>query len=162
MRIERIEVSYQVTQALPNYCNFKPSVSVSAVVEPGDDPVEVESQLWQHVKQTVHDQVDQELERHGQPARFSMEPRFDVIGLPDKTTAIIPTGQQGLLKRRCIFHHSGLRLQHAWRVAEKYANSNPILDCSNDLGLLHNTLDNVERWQEAQRNRHSGEVSLPF
>lgn len=146
MRIERIGITLGYTQALPDYCNVKPQVSIEAAIEPGDDPVVVEAELWNRARQSICEQIDQELERNGQAAKFSTEPRFDVIGLPDKSVAIAPTGQRGLINRRCIFHHSGLRLQHAWSVAEKYANSNPILDCSNDLGLLHNTLDNVERW----------------
>ena len=79
MKITQITVSYGATQSLPSYSNVKPQLALTATIDDGEDPQEVEAQLWDMVKNAVHQQIDLALEACDQAAKYSAEPRFQVL-----------------------------------------------------------------------------------
>ena len=46
MKITQVTVSYGETQSLPEYSNVKPHLSLTAEIEPQDDPTQIEFELW--------------------------------------------------------------------------------------------------------------------
>ena len=65
MQITEITAGYAETITLPEYNNARPSLTITARLEPGDDPVVARKDLDQRVKQHVHGEVDRLLEAHG-------------------------------------------------------------------------------------------------
>lgn len=156
MKLTQITVSYGVTQSLPEYSNVKPQATFTATLDDGDDPYEVESQLWDLARHAVHTQVDNALEANDRPAKYSTEPRYQVMRTaheryrrpddppnPPKLLVILPN-ELNLKDNR--LHHAiypesrNLRYAHAFRAAEKYVREEegmPLLDCSDgDLSKL--------------------------
>jgi hypothetical protein len=152
MQITQITVSYGETQSLPEYSNVKPSITLTAVLNDGEDTVTIEAELWQHAKTAVREQIDLALEVNNIPAKYSTDPRFQVlktrsvsyydrdkIELP-KLVAIIPNETK--LDDR--FVHAGwrdsrkLRYGHALRLAAETAEEGyTIVDCADgDLSRL--------------------------
>jgi hypothetical protein len=153
MNITQITVSYGETQSLPEYSNVKPNITITAVIEEGEDLSAVEVALWAHAKQQVHEQIDLALEANNIPAKYSTDPRFQVlktrtssyydrgkIELP-KLVAIIPNDSK--LDDR--FVHAGwrdsrkLRYSHAQRLAAETCDEGgyTIVDCADgDLSRL--------------------------
>lgn len=79
MKITQITVSYGETQSLPEYSNVKPNLTLTATLDESDDPTEAEALMWQHAKLHVHEQIDAALEANGKPAKYSTEPRYQVL-----------------------------------------------------------------------------------
>ncbi len=79
MNITQITVSYGETQSLPEYSNVKPSITLTATLDAGDDAAEAEAELWQHAKDAVREQIDLALEANGKAAKWSGEPRYQVM-----------------------------------------------------------------------------------
>lgn len=79
MQITEITASWSETASLGNYSNVRPSLTLKATIGPDENPVEVEGALLAIVRQQVQEQVDQALERDGQPAKYSQEPRYDIL-----------------------------------------------------------------------------------
>jgi hypothetical protein len=79
MKLTQITVSYGQTQSLPEYSNVKPLISLSATIDDGDDPAEVEALLKARAKASVHEQIDDALELNGMAAKYSQEPRYQVM-----------------------------------------------------------------------------------
>jgi hypothetical protein len=69
MIITQISVSYGETQSLPDYCNVKPGITLTAFVEAGESAEAVEAALWKFAKEAVQTHIDSALEDHGLPAR---------------------------------------------------------------------------------------------
>lgn len=134
MQITEITVSYGLTQSLPEYCNVKPMVTLKATVAEGEDVADVRAQLFEQARLYVEEEVDLALEANDRPARYSNEPRYQVIatrqsrsyGDPDwvpleNVVAIIPAGLP--LPEGTDWHHAqrsysseGVRYKHAVRV----------------------------------------------
>lgn len=151
MKLTQITVSYGATQSLPEYSNVKPLISLTATFDDGDDPAEVEAQLKARAKASVHEQIDDALELNGLAAKYSQEPRYQVMRtywdsylnrdkpeLP-KLVVILPNELDPDKKSLGTgLIHSGypesrkLRKLHALRVAADSARDlgATILDCS--------------------------------
>lgn len=151
MIITQISVSYGETQSLPDYCNVKPGITLTAFVEAGESAEAVEAALWKFAKEAVQTQIDSALEDHGLPARYSTEPRYQIVRTyydrfehkklpePAKIIAVIPDEinirriDQRL--RAAFYPHSRkLRLEHAQRTAKELLREDyeeyTLLDCS--------------------------------
>lgn len=164
MKLTTITVSYGETQSLPEYSNVKPSITLAAVLSDNDDPTEAEALLWAHAKQSVQEQVDAALEQNDRSAKYSQEPRYQVMQTyhdrynqprdyvpPPIVVVILPNAIELDRKRFSVsFVHSGngdsrkLRYAHAMRIAERVAQekgTTTILDCSDgDLSRLEAAL----------------------
>ena len=80
MKLLTITVSYGQTQSLPEYSNVKPSLTLTAQLDEGDDPAAVETFLWQQTKAAVFEQIDQALEGAGMAAKHDQtSPRYQVL-----------------------------------------------------------------------------------
>lgn len=79
VQIKTISVSYGETQSLPDYCNVKLHVTLTAELAEGEVPGAALDALWELARADVQEQVDQALESNGQPARYSAEPRYRVF-----------------------------------------------------------------------------------
>lgn len=173
MKLTQITVSYGITQSLPEYCNVKPSATFTATLDEGDDPYEIESQLWDYARHAVQQIVDTALEGEGKPAKYSTEPRFQVLRTahdryrrpddppnPPKLLVILPNE---INLRDDRLHHAiypesrNLRYAHAMRAAIKYIRDEdmPLIDCSDgDLSKLWALLP--------QQGETKQEAEVPF
>lgn len=79
MKITEITVSYGRTQSLESYRNVRPSITLRATLDEGEDPDAVRAQLLAEAKAAVHEEIDLALEDDDQPARYSREPRYRCI-----------------------------------------------------------------------------------
>jgi len=165
MKLTQITVSYGVTQSLPSYSNTKPAITLTADLESGDDPAAVEAALWEHARQAVHAQVDLALEANDQAAKYSTEPRYQVMKTywnewdhrgetkPPQYVIILPNeinpSRDAYAQRLVHANYSGesrrLRYTHALAVAQEIirnADDSPtLLDCSDgDLSRLEAAL----------------------
>lgn len=158
MKIIQITVSYGETQSLPEYSNVKPSLTLTATLDDGDDAAAVEAELWGLVKAHVHEQVDQALEGSDKAAKHSSEPRYQVLRTyhdyhrprdapPEQLyVAILPNGvslDEEAYGTRWVspsFHDTRkVRLAHARRMAAEVVSQEGaiLIDCSDgDLARL--------------------------
>jgi hypothetical protein len=150
MKLLTITVSYGATQSLPEYSNVKPSITLTAQLDPDDDPNEVEQLLWRHAKISVHEEIDRTLELCDRAARYSDEPRYQVLRTywnewehrgetkPPEYIVIVPNGvslDRKVYDQRLVHTGSGdsrkLRYHHARRLADAYVQDGyTLLDCS--------------------------------
>ena len=79
MNIISITASFKRTQSLPGYCNVATGLTVTAEVPADGDPSLIELDLHSQVEQVVNEWIDAKLEEAGQPALYSLEPRFDLL-----------------------------------------------------------------------------------
>jgi len=153
MKLTQITITYGETQSLPEYSNVKPAITLAATLDQDDDPAEVEALLWQHAKESVHSQVDLALEANGRPAKYSAEPRYQVMQTywnewdhrgetkPPQYVVILPNEiniERGAYAQRLIAAGNvsdsrKLRYEHARRVADEIVREEQrtLLDCSN-------------------------------
>lgn len=159
MHITQITVSYGETQSLPEYSNVKPNLSLTAVLDAGDSAEAVEQALWVLAKSAVHEQIDLALEANGKAAKYSPEPRYQVLKTaradafdrkaahPSKLVVILPDGVKpqsddyGARLVSAVYGESrNLRYAHALRLAHEAAENYDgatMLDCSDgDLAPL--------------------------
>ena len=162
MNITQITVSYGETRSLPEYSNVKPNLTLTAVLNDGDDPAAVEAELWTQVKNAVHAQIDQALEANDRPAKYDPAPRYQVMRTyndaygvnrdkPKLPIIVVVLPNELGVKERFDnrFVHAGyntsrdLRYEHAMRVARKAAieNTADLIDCADgDLSRLEDAL----------------------
>ena len=157
MHITQITVSYGETQSLPEYSNVKPSLTLTATLDTTDDPAEAEALLWTQAKNAVREQIDLALEANGKAAKWSAEPRYQVMQSywdqwshkgevkPPQYVIILPNSvnpPHDAYAQKLIHagHYSGdarkLRYEHARRIAESVVEDRDdgpytLLDCSN-------------------------------
>jgi len=79
MDITQLTVSFKRVQSLPGYCNVSSGLTVTADLSADDDHLVVEQRLHSEIRQAVNDRIDAELELVGQPARYSTDPRYDLL-----------------------------------------------------------------------------------
>lgn len=170
MNITQITVSYGETQSLPEYSNVKPNLTLTAVLQDGDDPAEVEALLWSHAKAAVREQIDQALEGSGKAAKYDPAPRYQVMktyrdrwadrGKPKapKIAVILPNELElardaypASLVHAGYPESRGLRHAHVWRLAEQVARENDgytLIDCSSgDLSALDAVLNDPAAYE---------------
>lgn len=162
MNITQITVSYGETQSLPEYSNVKPSITITATLDPGEKPETAEAELWFHAKQAVHAQIDLALEANDRAAKYDPAPRYQVMRTyndaygPNRDKPKVPIivvvlpnelGTKERFDNRFVhagYHESRmLRYDHAMRVAHKAAQENDaeIIDCADgDLSRLEAAL----------------------
>lgn len=153
MQITQITVSYGETQSLPEYSNVKPLLSITATLDEGEDVAIVEAQLWEHAKDAVHAQIDAALEANDKAAKYSTEPRYQVMQTywnewdhpgqekPPQYVIILPNTinhDRDAYAQRLV--HAGnssgdarkLRYDHALRIAAEVMQERgyTLLDCS--------------------------------
>lgn len=76
MQITQVTVGAGATQSLPDYCNIKPSLTLTATVETGDDPNVVIANLAEQAIAYVHEQIDDALESTGKSPRYTTAPLY--------------------------------------------------------------------------------------
>lgn len=79
MGVTSITVGWTETVSLGNYNNAKPTLTRTVAIGPGEDAAVLEAWHRADVKRIVQEEVDQALEQVGQPAKYSTDPRFDII-----------------------------------------------------------------------------------
>lgn len=161
MRITQVTVSYGETQSLPEYSNVKPHITLTAEIDPDDNPETITDLLWGVAREEVHAQIDNALESNGRAAKYSAEPRFQVLrtyhdrygeprgALPPPALVVIlpndvPTGRNdlagiSLTHTNAVGEARKLRLAYAQRVAARAATEHGavVIDCSDgDLSKL--------------------------
>lgn len=105
MQITEIRVSWTETASLGNYSNVKPSLSLTATLDEGDDPSLVRQELLSECQGYVREMVDQALEADGQPAKYSTAPRYDILASTfrappapaQKIVLLVPTGTASII-----------------------------------------------------------------
>lgn len=170
MKITQITASYGATQSLPEYSNVKPALTLTAELEPGEDPKTAWLQLWEQARQAVHEQIDLALEANGRAAKYDPVPRFQVMRtywnewehrgkekppqyvvlLPDRITLNPAAYDQKLVHTGYGSESRRLRYTHALAVAQEAIQNNDdnptLLDCSSgDLTALNLALSAPER-----------------
>lgn len=94
--ITEIQVTYQTTENLGNYSNVKPSVSLTARMDEGDDPEVEREKLMATARAMVQTEVDNALEASDLSPKYSTDPLFDVLVKSSEKhgrfIAIVPTG----------------------------------------------------------------------
>ena len=160
MNLKEISVSYGGTQSLPEYSNTKVAITLTATIEPEDDPTQVEFELWAWARDAVHAQIDAALEANGKAVRYSTEPRFQVLRTywnqwdhrgetkPPQYVIIAPDElklDRGAYSQRLISDSSKLRYAHAQKVAAELLGDKDegytLLDCADgDMSRLEAAL----------------------
>lgn len=170
VNITQITVSYGETQSLPEYSNVKPNITLTAVLQNGDDPAEAEALLWQHARTAVQDQIDSALESCGRAAKYDPAPRYQLMktyrdrwadrGKPKapKIVVILPNELElardaypASLTHAGYPESRGLRLAHVQRLAESVLRENEgytLIDCSSgDLTPLDAVLNDPAAYE---------------
>lgn len=78
MQINQITVSFTRTQSLPSYSNVKPSVTLTATLEPDENVLECYDVLMDDARRLVHGEIDDALEVDGMSPKFTNEPLFSL------------------------------------------------------------------------------------
>jgi len=143
MRITQVTVSYGETQSLPEYSNVKPQLSLTAELEPGDNPDAAKAALWATAIADVREQIDLALEAIGRPAKHDrISPRYQVMRsgfTPTRQCLIVIAPNDAEQPGRGDFASASydrsrnLRLGHARAVAAEVAGNYHnaiVLDCS--------------------------------
>lgn len=164
MKLTQITVSYGQTQSLPEYSNVKPNLTLTAVLDEGDDPAAVEAELWRQAKAAVHEQIDLALESVGRAAKYDPAPRFQVVhtrqrsgynydrDLPELPHLVVILPNEIRTDKRFTHPYyssesEGIRYQHALSIAAKYAQAKgaTLIDCaSGDLTPLWAAMPETE------------------
>jgi hypothetical protein len=168
MILTQITVSYGGTQSLPEYSNCKVNISLTATIDPDDDPADAEAVLWAHAKESAHAQIDGALEANDIAAKYSTEPRYQVMQTywnqwdhrgetkPPQYVIILPNTidlDRGAYAQKLVHASSRgdsrkLRYQHALRIATAKLNEDDgytLIDCSNgDLTPLNLAIGAME------------------
>jgi hypothetical protein len=150
MNITQITVSYGETQSLPEYSNVKPAITLTATIDEDESPDNAEAVLWERAKESVHNQVDLALEANDKPAKYSQEPRYQVMatytnnsydrGRPKLPNLIVllPDAFDHRERYDKVLVHAiypegrNMRYEHALRVAFKAARERDaeLIDCA--------------------------------
>lgn len=152
MQITEVTASWSETCSLGNYSNVRPSLTLKATIGPEEEPGIVVRNLTEWARDWVQAQVDDALEREGEPAKYSREPRFDVY-TANYTPRIVVIVPHGATVPHCWLHKSGLRLAHARRLAQqRYSEEYVLFDCSaGDVQAVVDALNAADAEREAQR-----------
>jgi hypothetical protein len=149
MNITQITVSYGETASLPEYSNVKPAITLTATLDESDLFDTVEAILWAQAKRSVHDQVDLALEANDKPAKYSADPRYQVMStytdsynrdrpkLP-KLIVLLPDSFDHRARYDKVLVHAiypesrNMRYEHAMRVARRAASERDaeLIDCA--------------------------------
>lgn len=90
MNITKIVVGYQETANLGDYSNCRPSLSVEVALTEGDDPDASLAAAQALVRRAVQREVDDALEAHDKPPRYTEEPRYALFSRHQKRSDGLP------------------------------------------------------------------------
>ena len=159
MQITEITVSYGRTQSLESYCNVRPSVTLRATLDEGEDPEAARAQLLDEARAIVCEEVDRALEDDGKAAKYSAEPRYRLyisdeakwvgrdrwggrttkVDAPERLLVLVPNanrldaGDTPTWWNRPYGASSKLRMSHAWRQIGGHLKEHPefrLIDCA--------------------------------
>lgn len=163
MQITEVRASWTETVNLGNYSNVKPSLSLTALVEEGEDPEEVRCALMQLCRASVQAEVDAALEDEDRPAKYSTEPRYDVRmrSYHDGHLVLIVPAGTNISKSSTHAYGRGFRLAHARRYATQQsaelgddARPSHVVDCSDgDLAPALAALEAADQADAVERKR---------
>lgn len=92
MKVHQVSVTYSETCSLPNYCNVKPTISITAEIGPDDDYDTVYESLMREARDAVQYEVDKALEAADRPPKYWRGSRYyAALSYERKTVAILPT-----------------------------------------------------------------------
>ena len=157
MKRTSITVGITRTQSLGNYSNVRPTITQTVELDEGDDEEAIRSQLKAEAQDFVEALIDEALEADGQRARFSNEPRFQIIvtteryvgdwsnrqklSPPEQLIVILPNARRTIVDGSSWFQHlptgpaRGVRLGHAISLAVDFMAENPgyqLITCDDD------------------------------
>lgn len=95
MKVTTTKIAYSLTYSLGNYSNVRPSIELTAEIEPGDDEIEVRESLMDSARAHVEQEVDRALEAQGDPPHFYAGPRYMLlVDVRDKLAALVRTDEE--------------------------------------------------------------------
>lgn len=140
MKITQITVGYGETQSLPEYCNVKPSITLTAALDDGEDETAVRQQLMALARQAVHEEIDNALENAGHKVKYYQGPTYQVFYSPAMEIYVVAPNEtkqpRGWQSEWGAF---GMRLERAIAKAQEAATETgyAFVDCSDgDLSRL--------------------------
>jgi len=78
MPIKSVSVGLSLTESLPDYCNVRPSLNVTAELEPGESPETLVRALDELVRTYVEGRVDDALEAAGRAPKYHQGQRHQL------------------------------------------------------------------------------------
>lgn len=140
MKITQITVGYGETQSLPEYCNVKPSITLTAALEDGEDEAVARQQLMALARRAVHEEVDNALEDAGRKTKYYQGPTYQVFySTALEIYVVAPDGARQPNTSYSEWGAFGLRLERAITKAQQKATEKgyAFVDCSDgDLSRL--------------------------
>lgn len=122
MKITQITVGYGETQSLPEYCNVKPSITLTAALDDGEDETAVRQQLMALARQAVHEEVDNALENAGRKTKYYQGPTYQVLYSTELALyVVVPDEMKQPDTWRSEWGASELRLEQAIAKAKQKA-----------------------------------------
>jgi hypothetical protein len=93
VNVIQVSVGWTETASLPNYNNIKPSVTLTATLEEGDNPTGCVSLLMEQAQREVRDLINQADEEHNNSPRYYKGPLFILLqGRERECYVIAPKG----------------------------------------------------------------------
>lgn len=154
MRIRSITIGYGRTHSLPNYGNVKPSITLTADIDDGEN-WDLASKILNEIAEThVHNIIDDALEHAGESPRFYRGPLYQVVRWVECNAVIIlpmhlPTEKLPGHWRRPVT--GACRIEAARRRAERLIAedlSQQLIDCqTGDVSPLLEWWDQQRFWR---------------
>lgn len=92
MKVTTVKAEYTLTYNLGNYSNVRPSVELTAEIEPDEDEITAQLYLMDAARAQVQHEVDLALESQGDPPHFYDGPRYVLlVNERDKLAALVQT-----------------------------------------------------------------------
>ncbi len=146
MHIESVTVGLSLTESLPDYCNVRPSLNVTARLEPGEDVAAVVAALDAQVRAYVEGQVDDALEASDRPPKYYQGQRCQLYLWQQRHALVILPANVAVrdLPGKWVARSVEVRPATARRLAAQEATEHgyQVLDCPQVADLL--------AWWEAQ------------
>lgn len=120
IQIKEISVGWSETVSLSGYCNVRPSVSYTAIVEEGQAPAQVRMALLEIARSTVREEIDAALERDGRAPKYYEGPRFQVLYSDRRKAVIVMSDDTNDWPDACV-HRCGLPRGMRLEVAREKA-----------------------------------------
>lgn len=108
MQIRQVEIEFGMTQNLGDYSNTRPSVKLVAELNEGDDVQAAIDELTLRATTTVHNLVDDELERHDKEVIYHTGPLYQVK-------------YSDLRKCVVLFTNVELPIERTWKEADSWS-----------------------------------------
>lgn len=96
MHVKTITIGYGRTHSLPSYANVKPSLSLTADLDAGEDLHLVIATLEGQAIAHVHGRIDNELERAGYSPVFDKSPRYSLWKWHQREALVVLPAEQSI------------------------------------------------------------------